>query len=299
MSEKIYHVLIIHDEPDIREVMVSILKEHQKPLRVYEAKDGVEALSKIKNQQFDLIITDLHMPKMGGKELLQEMKTIHKDFRPKSFLVASGHVDGDILKEAKGAVSILKKPYSAETLVKYVDVILSASEQKPKKQSAAPVKKNLNVEFINPFIEAALEVLEIMCGTEAEKDFVFVKDDNETLGDISGLIAINSDKCVGSMAITFPEDVYLKIVSNMLGEEYTEINEENKDGVAEICNQIFGNAKAKLNQHGVFLDMTIPTIISGSKHTINHNVKDAKILGVYFKTDFGTFVIECVVVDKV
>lgn len=295
MSEVNFHVLVIDDEADIREMMVEILKDHPKGLRVYESKDGSEGLSKIKNQQFDLVITDLHMPKMGGKELLQEMKALDKEIRPKNFLVASGHVDQDILKDSQGSISVLKKPYKAEDLVKYVDVILSS---KKKSKAASAPKKSLNVEFVNPFIEAALEVLEVMCMTKAEKDFVFVKDDNETLGDISGLISINSEQIVGSMAITFPADVYLKIVSNMLGEEYTEIDEENKDGVAEICNQIFGNAKAKLNQQNIFLDMTIPTVISGNNHTINHNVKDAKILGVYFKTEYGTFVIECVAVSR-
>lgn len=137
-----------------------------------------------------------------------------------------------------------------------------------------------------------------MANVSAVKDFVFIKEDNKNLGDISGLIPISSKTHMGSMAITFPEQVYLKVMSEMLGEECTEINNENKDGVAELCNQIFGNAKALLNKQGYFLDMTIPSVITGQNHEVNHAVKNANVFGVYFKTQFGTFVVECVVVEK-
>lgn len=292
MSDK-YHVLVIDDEADIREVICEVLEDIELNIKTYQAKDGVEGLTKVKNQQFDLVITDLKMPRMTGKDLLQQMKSIDKDFKPKAFIVASGHVEKEILKETPGGVSVIKKPFTMEDLTKYVKVVLTAKKRKPNEKKAT-----LNVEFINPFIEASLEVLEVMCMTKAEKDFLFVKEDSSSLGDITGLIPISSPKHVGSMAISFPEDVYLKLISEMLGEEYTEINDENADGVGELCNQIFGNAKAALNKQDIFLDMTIPSVIRGAGHQVQHSVSNASVLGVFFKTEYGIFVIECVVVDR-
>lgn len=288
-----YHVLVIDDEADIREVICDVLEDNELNIKTYQAKDGVEGLTKIKNQQFDLVITDLKMPRMSGRDLLQEMKRIDKEFKPRAFIVASGHVEKEILKENPGGVSVIKKPFTMEDLTKYVKVVLTAKKKNPNQK-----KETLNVDFINPFIQASLEVLEVMCMTKAEKDFLFVKEDSSSLGDITGLIPISSPKHVGSMAISFPKEVYLKLVSEMLGEEFTEINDENSDGVGELCNQIFGNAKAALNKQDIFLDMTIPSVIRGAGHHVRHAVPNASVLGVYFKTEYGTFVVECVVANR-
>jgi chemotaxis protein CheX len=86
-------------------------------------------------------------------------------------------------------------------------------------------------------------------------------------------------------------------MSNMLGEEYTEINEENKDGVAELCNQIYGNGRISLNEKGFGLGSAIPTVIYGENHKISHAAQ-GPILASYFKTEYGRFVIECVLVAK-
>lgn len=298
MSEenKIFHVLVIDDETNIRDMIEEALGLNPLNLKVYKAKDGVEGLTKIRNQTFDLVITDLNMPKMSGKDLLNEVKVVDKDLRPKNFIVASGYVEKEFLKDTPGGVSIIRKPFSVDDLNKYVQVILSA--KKKKKSPSKKAASKLNVDFINPFIDATLEVLEVMCETPAEKDFLFLKEDNQNLGDITGFIPINSEKHIGSMAITFPKDVYVKIMTKMLLEEYTDINEDNQDGVGELCNQIFGNAKATLNKNDIFLDMTIPTVIVGPNHTVNHSINGAGVLGVYFKTEFGTFVVECTVVEK-
>jgi len=295
MIDQKYHVLIIDDEPDIREIISETLEEHELPIKTYQARDGVEGLTKIRNQLFDIVITDLNMPKMSGKALLQEVNNIDKDFKPKNFIVASGHVEKELLKDTPGGVSIIKKPFAMGDLMKYVSVILTAKKKKKTQTKSSP---KLNVEFINPFIEATLEVLEVMCQTPAEKDFLFVKEDSQNLGDITGVIPISSEKYIGSMALTFSKEVYLKLMLRMLGEEFTEINDDNKDGVGELCNQIFANAKAVLNKMDIFLDMTLPSVITGRDHNVNHAVSGASVLGVYFKTEFGTFVVECVVVEK-
>ncbi|HEA16595.1 MAG: response regulator [Pseudoalteromonas prydzensis] len=74
-------ILVVDDMPLMRHVLINMLRALNFPDLV-EATDGIQALTFLKNQHFDLVITDLHMPKMDGKTLLnrirddQELKAI-------------------------------------------------------------------------------------------------------------------------------------------------------------------------------------------------------------------------------
>jgi len=153
----------------------------------------------------------------------------------------------------------------------------------------------IDVNFILPFVESTLEVLKLTASTSATKDSVYVKTGNDPSGDISAIVPINSSKFLGSFAISFEDKCFLEVVSNMLMEEYAEINEENRDAIGEICNQVFGMAKARMNdQLGLDIAKAIPTIIEGKDHKIKHMI-DGKCLTVKFKTQKGSFTIEAVV----
>ncbi len=285
-----YSVLIVDDEEMMRETVRDFLELHDDfNYLIVEAKDGADAIHKANSQKFDLVITDLNMPHKNGKELITELRVFPKELRPKKFMVISGSVEKDVMKEGRSGISILKKPFDMEKFHKYVEISLLG-----KKNVSAKASPSVNVEYLNPFIDATLEVLDVMASVKSEKDFIFIKEDNEVLGDITGLIPIKGEGHMGSFAISFSESTFLAIVSNMLGEEYTEINDENKDGVAEICNQIYGNAKATLSSMGYSLDLTTPKIIMGGSEELNHLVKGT-VLAVYFNTDFGKFVVEAII----
>ena len=67
-------ILIIEDEAAIRRVLVKILPEENDTYQVDEAEDGVVGLEKIKNNDYDLVLCDIKMPKMDGVEVLEEAK---------------------------------------------------------------------------------------------------------------------------------------------------------------------------------------------------------------------------------
>ena len=91
------------------------------------------------------------------------------------------------------------------------------------------------------------------------------------------------------MSITLEKDVILKIVNNMLFEEYSEINEDIHDAVGELTNMISGQARAKLSQQGQSFDASTPTIVSGKGIEIKH-VSSAPVLSIPFTTNEGRFV---------
>jgi len=67
-------ILIIEDEAAIRRVLAKILSEESDTYIVEDAEDGVIGLEKIKNNDYDLVLCDIKMPKMDGVELLEAVK---------------------------------------------------------------------------------------------------------------------------------------------------------------------------------------------------------------------------------
>ena len=104
MSAKI---LIIDDEPSIRTVLRDILE--MEDYKVEEAKDGIDALSKIKKTKFDAAICDIKMPKMDGMEVLERINILSPDT---PVIMISGHGDIDTAVETvkKGAFDYISKP---------------------------------------------------------------------------------------------------------------------------------------------------------------------------------------------
>ena len=69
-------ILIIEDEAAIRRVLTKILSEENDTYQVEEAEDGVVGFEKIKNNDYDLVLCDIKMPKMDGVEVLEAVKNI-------------------------------------------------------------------------------------------------------------------------------------------------------------------------------------------------------------------------------
>jgi chemotaxis protein CheX len=149
-----------------------------------------------------------------------------------------------------------------------------------------------DVNFINPFIGATLNVLKVQAEIAAQTGKISLKKSGEPLkGDVSGIIGIVSEAFNGCVVISFPESTFLKIMSGMLGEELTEMNQELTDGAGEIVNIIFGQAKVVLNERGFGINMALPQVISGKGHSLSALSKGPIIL-VPFTSTAGDFFIE-------
>ena len=127
----------------------------------------------------------------------------------------------------------------------------------------------MNVQFINPFLEGTIDVLKTMAMLEPTVGKPYLKKGNQAKGDVSGIIGMTGS-ARGSLALSFSEKSILMIVSNMLGETYTEINDEVRDAVGEITNMISGVARKKLESQGYNILAAIPTVVSGKDHAILH-----------------------------
>ena len=148
----------------------------------------------------------------------------------------------------------------------------------------------MDVKFINPFINATLNVLETMAFVKSQAGKPYLKKDNVARGDVSGIIGITGETN-GTIYVTFDEPCILKIVSNMFGEKMTEINNEITDAVGELTNMISGQARKELEEIGKLFHGAIPSVISGKNHKLIPMTKGPKI-AIPFKTDSGSFTVE-------
>jgi chemotaxis protein CheX len=123
----------------------------------------------------------------------------------------------------------------------------------------------VDLNIVNPFITAAVETLKVQGGlpVEAGKPFIKGRVAQPSFA-IAGTIGVVSDQFKGVVTICFEEPFYLKMMSNMLGEELTVLNDEIQDGAAEILNIIYGTAKATINSKGYNLQKAIPSVMRGT-----------------------------------
>src|SRR5687768_14054175 len=107
------NILIIDDEPDMRDALTAALR--REGLCVSTAANGVEALEKVQGQSFDLIITDVRMPRMGGLALLQELKRTSAMI-PVIMMTGYGRIEDAVEAMKAGVFDYLLKPFSLEDL---------------------------------------------------------------------------------------------------------------------------------------------------------------------------------------
>ncbi|WP_276167670.1 sigma-54-dependent transcriptional regulator [Zobellia alginiliquefaciens] len=102
-------ILVIEDEAAIRRVLVKILSEESDSYQLEEAEDGLKGLEAVKNNDYDLVLCDIKMPKMDGVEVLEAARKI----KPETpFIMISGHGDLDTAVNTMrlGAFDYISKP---------------------------------------------------------------------------------------------------------------------------------------------------------------------------------------------
>ena len=112
-------ILIIEDEPSIRRVLIKILSEESESYKVDEAEDGNIGFEKIKNNDYDLVLCDIKMPKMDGVELLQAVKKIKPEI-PMVMISGHGDMETAIQTMRLGAFDYISKPPDLNRLLNTV-----------------------------------------------------------------------------------------------------------------------------------------------------------------------------------
>ncbi|MCO6432502.1 MAG: chemotaxis protein CheX [Deltaproteobacteria bacterium] len=149
----------------------------------------------------------------------------------------------------------------------------------------------MQAELINPFIKSTINVLSTMCAINPTPGKPSLKGDKKTWGIVTGIIGLAGPSVMGNMMISFDTDGVLKVVGNLLSEQYTEITQDVIDAVGEITNMITGGAKKDLSEIGMMIEMATPMVMIGSGVEISQ-LASAPILTVPFSFQEGAFVVE-------
>ncbi len=106
-------ILAVDDEPHMRRLLEISLK--QADYQPIVAADGREALSMIKSQAVDLVVSDLHMPGMSGLELLRAIRKSNEHL-PFIMVTAQGEIKTAVEAMKLGASDYILRPFDLETL---------------------------------------------------------------------------------------------------------------------------------------------------------------------------------------
>ena len=112
-------ILVIEDEAAIRRVLTKILSEENDSYVVEEAEDGQLGLEKIKNDDYDLVLCDIKMPKMDGVEVLEAVKKIKPEI-PMVMISGHGDLETAINTMRLGAFDYISKPPDLNRLLNTV-----------------------------------------------------------------------------------------------------------------------------------------------------------------------------------
>lgn len=118
-------ILAVDDSPSMRQMVAYSLK--RAGFDVVDAEDGIEALDMAKKTgDFDLVLTDINMPRMDGYELIQELRLLPEyGSTPILTLTTEGSAEKKMLGREAGATGWIVKPFSPETLVETINKVLS------------------------------------------------------------------------------------------------------------------------------------------------------------------------------
>jgi len=168
------NILLIEDEQAIRNVLKSILMDENPKWNVDEAENGAIGLEKIKEKEYDLIISDIKMPLKDGMEVLSEAMEYNPDL---TMVMITGHGDVDLAVDAikKGAYDFISKPPDLNKLLTTVrnaldrKSLISSNKELKKENKALKKKVAKKYEMIGdaPAIAEVKQIIDKVAATDA------------------------------------------------------------------------------------------------------------------------------------
>ena len=113
-------IILVDDDKYAVETLSKLLSEDG--YKVDVCFNGKEAMNKMEFNRYDVIITDLRMPEIGGLELLKNVKKIYPEL-PVIVITAFGEVDSYLDAFVKGAYEYINKPIKYEELIRLLEAI--------------------------------------------------------------------------------------------------------------------------------------------------------------------------------
>ncbi len=271
-------ILVVDENTEALKTYTNVLTlERHSVVGIMTAKD---ALQRMKIEKYDLLITEVDLQNISGQKLVQIILEGRGEL-PFPIIISSNSINDTIIRTfaSNKLIHFLPKPMTDQQLREKVTEVLSNPVAKSK----------IDVRFINPILNATISVISEMTELKVTAGKPYVKKPNERSGDISGVVGVVSSGFRGTISLSLSERAFLILISKMLGETYTAVDDENKDAIAELLNIIFGAAKKVLNENGMNIQPAIPTIIRGKDHSLSHHSQNQTIVIPFSNPEMGDF----------
>ena len=137
----------------------------------------------------------------------------------------------------------------------------------------------MRVEYINPFVEAAFNILKEVLGTDITRGELYLKSATQPILGVTAIIGLTGD-VEGRVLFDMTQKTALSIASAMNGEELTKMDELAKATINELANMIAAQSVTKLSELGYKFDITPPAIFTGEKMAVSDVSIEALIVPI-------------------
>ena len=153
----------------------------------------------------------------------------------------------------------------------------------------------MRVEYINPFVEAAFDVLKKVLGTELSRGELFLKSSSQSILGVTAIVGLAGD-VGGRVLFDMSMESAMGIAAAMNGEEFAEFDDLAKASINELANMITAQAVTKLYDLGFEFDLTPPSLMTGENMEIMNGEVEALIVPI--KMPFGMLEINVAIREK-
>lgn len=153
----------------------------------------------------------------------------------------------------------------------------------------------MDVKFLNPFVQAAVEVLKAEIGAEVTRGEITLQKSSMTSDDITVLINLLGD-VYGVVMYGMATATCLKMVSKIMDQEFSEFNPLAQSGAAELGNVISGQATVRFSEAGFKSNISTPTVLNGKGVEIS--TIDFPRIVVPLETKFGPVTVHLALREK-
>ncbi|MEO6347261.1 MAG: ATP-binding protein [Aquaticitalea sp.] len=185
--------IVVDDDPSLRQLITDILKQHK--IEVYGYEDAKVALSELDKLSFDLIITDIQLPKMNGFHFMETVKKM-STYQQQPIIAMTGRMDLDAEHFLEsGFSSVIFKPFTADTLLnRFMELFPDAIQTSGKTDKKLIQNSNLfDTASISGFLDHDENALKSMLKRfleDTKKTMAILKnaaetDDVHTINDLS------------------------------------------------------------------------------------------------------------------
>ncbi len=153
----------------------------------------------------------------------------------------------------------------------------------------------MRVEYINPFVESAFNVLKEVLNTDIKRGELYLKSTSQPVLGVATIIGLAGD-VEGRVLLDMSMETAMGIASEMNMEKLEKFDELGKATITELANMITGQAITKLHELGFKFDLTPPSMLTGNDMVISDSGVEALIVPI--ELSYGKLEINVAIKEK-